>query len=402
MLLCAWLAPAEAMEPAEAQRLLVQADRLKLSQPAEFDTLLDRVTQARESLPRAQRDYLQYLRGYQASYRGKYEEAVPLLESLARETQDPTVKFRAAATIANVYIILTRYELAYAQLRPLLDALPNVVDPAARQQGLGVAAYLYNQVGEYGLALGYADRIVDENWGNGACRGAELRIDALVRSGTAQPDDPEFESSAQQCIAAGEPLIETAIRTHYARLLLDRGRVDDAIETLASHYEAAMKSRYPRVIGEFNSIFAQAYLRKGDLVRARQHALATLEQGVKDPPTAPVAAAYRTLYEVARVTGDQRAALNYHEKFAAADKGYLDALSARKLAYERVRNEVEQERLRAENTRKQDQLTELQQALAEEQARIKRLYIVVALAAIGVIAVEASRRWRTRKANATR
>jgi tetratricopeptide (TPR) repeat protein len=392
------MAPAAALEPAEAQRLLEQADRIKMRQPAEFDALLDRVTEERDALPAPQRDYLRYLQGYQASYLGKYDEAVPLLESVERETPDPTLKFRAAATIANVYIISTRYELAYAQLRPLLDALPHVSDPAARQQGMAVAAYLYNQVGEYGLALGYADRIIEENWGNGACRGTQLRVEALVRSGTAEPDDPEFQSGAERCIAAGEPLIETAIRTHYARLLLDRGRVDEAIAVLDKDYDAAMKSRYPRVIGEFNAILAQAYLRKGDLPRARQHALATIEHGVRDQPTEPLARAYRTLYEVARATGDQRAALSYHEKFAAADKGYLDDLGARQLAYDRVKHESEQERLRADGAQKQSQVAKLQQALAEEKARSKRLYVVVALALLAFVVFQLYQRRRASSA----
>jgi hypothetical protein len=265
LLLCAFgsISTAFALDAAEAQRLLEQADSLKMARPDEFDALLDRVRDESRDLPIAQRDYLRYLRGYRAAYQGDFDVALPLLEALARETGDPTLKFRAAATIANVHVIATHYELAYAQLRPLLDLLPKVTDPAARQQGMAVAAYLYNQVGEYGLALSYADRIIEENWGNGACRGAQLRVEALYRSGTAQPSDPEFQSRADECTKQGEPLIASGIRIHYARLL--------------------------------------------------------------------VVMAYHTLYRVARATGHERAALAYHEKFAAADKGYLDELSARQL-----------------------------------------------------------------------
>src|SRR5262245_58229522 len=213
--LCAWVGSASAMDAAEAQRLLEQADRIKMGHPAEFDVLLGRVSDEAKSLPSPQRDFLRYLRAYQASYLGHFDEAIPQLEALVRESSDPTLKFRAAATIANVYAISTHYELAYAQLRPLLDTLPHVTDPAARQQGMAVAAYLYNQVGEYGLALNYADRIIEENFGNGACRGAQLRVEALYRSGTAQPDDPEFRAGADRCVAAGEPTIASGIRVHF-------------------------------------------------------------------------------------------------------------------------------------------------------------------------------------------
>ena len=40
------------------------------------------------------------------------------------------------------------------------------------------------------------------------------------------------------------------------------------------------------------------------------------------------------LYQVAQQEGDYQSALAYHEKFAAADKGYLNDISAKALAYQ--------------------------------------------------------------------
>ena len=68
------------------------------------------------------------------------------------EARDVTLQFRASATLANVQAVATQYDEAFAQLGRLLTLLPQVTDNDARQQGLLVIGYLYNQVGEYDLA----------------------------------------------------------------------------------------------------------------------------------------------------------------------------------------------------------------------------------------------------------
>jgi hypothetical protein len=47
----------------------------------------------------------------------------------------------------------------------------------------------------------------------------------------------------------------------------------------------------------------------------------------------------RVLYDLAKEQGDFKAALAFHENYIAADKGDLDEVSARQLAYEKVVNE---------------------------------------------------------------
>ena len=102
---------------------------------------------------------LQYLKGWRSAYAGDYARAIPPLEQIIEESRDVTLRFRASATVANVQAVATHYDEAFAQLGRLLTLLPQVTDKDARQQGLLVIGYLYNQVGEYDLGLSYADRI---------------------------------------------------------------------------------------------------------------------------------------------------------------------------------------------------------------------------------------------------
>ena len=68
---------------------------------------------------------------------------------------------------------------------------PAAENPEARLQGMSVAADLYILVGEYDLALRYADQVIKENAnGRGICRGGQIRLDALCKKGRLRSDDP--------------------------------------------------------------------------------------------------------------------------------------------------------------------------------------------------------------------
>src|SRR5687767_670246 len=159
--ICAALATAALAQ--DTNQLLRDADAVKTSDPARFTQLLQQLDAEPGALSQVQQQYLGYLKGWQAAYAGDYARAVPLLQSIIDKSEDVTLRFRAVATVVNVQVVATQYDEAFSQLGSLLALLPQVADQDARQQGLAVVGYLYNQVGEYDLGLNYADRIASED-----------------------------------------------------------------------------------------------------------------------------------------------------------------------------------------------------------------------------------------------
>jgi diguanylate cyclase (GGDEF)-like protein len=88
------------------------------------------------------------------------------------------------------------------------------------------------------------------------------------------------------------------------------------------------------------------------------------------------------LYQVEKRQGHIAAALDYHERYAAQDKGYLDDISARSLAYETAQQRVLAETLEAERLGRQNTVLRMQQALTTKTAELNRLYIVLLLMAL--------------------
>jgi diguanylate cyclase (GGDEF)-like protein len=363
----------------EAGALLKKADSIKTSDPTAFGIDLQALDTSAGTLSPDQLQYLRYLKGWRSAYEGDYQTAITTLESLIDESRDSTLRFRAGATVVNVLSIAAQYEQAFSRLSELMELLPQVEDQDAREQGLTVAAFLYNQVDQNDLGLRYAEQLIEHNRSASVvCTGQQLRMEALYRSRRLEPGDSTLAQAIDSCTRIGEFGYANVIRTYVARLYLGDGRGDDAIRLLKQHYEEVQKTRYPRLISEFDALLADAYLRMGDLAAAKQSGERAVAQSVKNEFTEPLASAYRVLYSIAKREGDFNAALTYHEKYSAADKGYLDDISARQLAFQRARHESTANKLQIDALNKQNQLLTLQR-------EINLLYIALLIVGLSFI-----------------
>ncbi len=372
----------------ESAQLLTQADAVKTSNHDRFISLLRELQGRGDSLSPQQALYLRYLQGWKHAYDGEYRAAIPLLRAVIDESEDPTLQFRAGTTIVNVFAIAAQYKDAFTQLSELLELLPKITDGTAREQGLGVAAYLYNQVGEYDLALLYATRLIDEDWaGRGECNGGQLKLEALYKSGRLSATSPDIAAAIEACERIDELAYANQIRTYVACLYIDEGNYDQAIKYLTTHYSDVLQTRYPHLIAEYDALLATAYKGAGVPAMARQYALRTLQDGVQRQHTAPQVAAYRLLYELAEARGDFKLALDYQKKYIVANRAYIDDVSARQIAYEKVKHEILANQLQISALNKQNQILQLER----ENNRLYIALLISVLAFIGLWAYKTKR-----------
>jgi diguanylate cyclase (GGDEF)-like protein len=378
--------PAAAFQRAEAAGLLLRADRIKTADPAGFTALLASLQAQSQDLSAPQQELLRYLQAWKSAYDGQYDLALARLHATIRETHDVTLKFRANASIINVLLVGSHYEEAFTELTRLLVLLPKVTDRGAREQGLVVAAQLYNEVGQYDLGITYSQKLIDENWlGRGVCKGSDQKLRAEVASGKTQSVGPEFAAAVEACTKLNEMGYANFIRSYAATVYIANNQLDDAIRLLTDHYPEAVQTRYRHLISRFESLLAEGYQKKGNFPAARQYAARTIASAVPDQVTQPLVVAYRLLYEQARKEGDFKSALEYHEKYAAADKGYLDVTSARQLAYQRVAHESVASKLQIEALNKENHVLQLEQALGAKAVENSRLYIMLLLMTVGFV-----------------
>jgi diguanylate cyclase (GGDEF)-like protein len=372
------------------EQLLRQADSIKTSKHAEFTALLKRIdaSAAETKLSPEQQLYLRYLNAWQLAYHGDYAAAIPQLNAIIAESTDATLRFRAGITAVNLLGIATHYEEAFSRLNQLLDQLPQVVDHDARIQALGIASQLYVEAEQYDLGSGYADRLIAESLSDETtCKGGYLKLEALYKSGKLQTADRQFQDAIDACVKAREPIFANGMRANLASFDVQHGQSVAAIKLLKQNYADVLLAKYARLVSQFDAVLAQAYWKEGQLSLAQQFALDAVNGGVKNEYTEPLTTAYQLLYLIAKEQGDTASALAYHEKYMAADKGYLNVLSAKVLAFEIIKQQVLAKKLQIDKLNKQNNILQLQQALARKAVVTGRLYIILLLTILASIAL---------------
>jgi diguanylate cyclase (GGDEF)-like protein len=370
----------------DAGDLLKHADEIKTSNHAEFLDVLERLDADREHLSSAQQMYLRYLDAYRLAFSGDYDRAVPQLTSITKESNDVVMRFRAGITLTNILALSAHFEEAYMHLNELLELQPKVEDKATRMLGFGIAALLYNQAGQYDLAMLNAQRWLNEDGeGEGGCKANYLKIEALYRTGRLATDSIDVRNGLAACARIGDPVFANLIRTFVANLAIDQQRATSAIKLFQDNYAEIQRTRYNRLTSEVDSILARAWFKSGDLDQATRYALSAVDKSVRDEITKPLVDAYQVLYEIARSRSDFQTALTYHEKYAAADKGYLGETSTRALAFQMVNQQVLDKKRLVDDLSEKNQLLRLNQQVSEKSGEAERLYIMLLLVVIGFI-----------------
>jgi len=380
------LATAAAAAGDERLQSIREADEIKTSDFDRFTQILQQLDAGRESLDAHERIYLRYLDAWRAVYERRYEPAIPELRAIADEAEDPVLRFRGLVTLTNTLALVGYHEEAYRRLNEVLDLQPQIADRHVRVLGYAVAALLNNQAGQYDTAVAFADRwLAEESDSAGICKALSLKVEAIYRSGKTPPG-ADAANGIDACNRSKELMFANRTRSFVAGFDLAHGRYDDAIALLQANYAEAESARYALLMTEFDSILAGAYLRNGDRVRARHYAQKAIDESTRNDVIKPVVDAYQVLYEVAKAEGDVRGALAFHEKYAAADKGYLNDTTARSLAYQMVNQQVRDEKRQIDVLNEKNQVLRLQGEVASRAAESNRLYVILlilGLASIG-------------------
>jgi diguanylate cyclase (GGDEF)-like protein len=390
------LAVADARGADDYKARLAAADELKTSNHAEFLRQLERLDAARDAMSPGERTYLRYLHAYQLSYGGDYLAAIDPLKAIYAEAGDVVLRFRAGVTLTNMLALSARYDEAYAHLNEVLELQRRIADPKTSVLGYGIAGILYNQAGQYDLAEKYADNwIAADPDGAGRCKGVYIKVEALYRSGRLDGNPGVLDKGLDACKRINDPVFANLIRTFAANHAIDGNDPGAAAKLMLDHYDEVQATQYTRLTSEVDSIIARAYLMQGRHADAGRYARSAVSKSVKAEITKPLIDAYEVLYRVAKQEGDLANALAFHEKFATADKGYLNDTTARTLAYQMVNQQVLDKKRQIDALNERNQLLELQGEVASKAAETDRLYVTLLVCGLAFIGLWAYRTKRS-------
>lgn len=373
-------------------QLLIQAESVESSNHAKFNELMRQLDAVAMKLSPQQKLHQRYLMARQVAFAGNYKEALPSLTAIADQTMDPTLAFRASATVIDLLVAESRYEEAFAKLGPLLDQLPTMKESVVRIQGFGVATQLYGEAGQYDESIRYADQIIEESTdAKNACMGWFSKADALFESGATQLSTNQLRDGSEACDKAGDTLFSFGFQYELASFSMRQGEFAHAIRLLQAHYPKVRRAGFPPQVAQFEATLATAYWKSGDLASAVKFANSALMTNASRQYSESTARAYRVLYEVAKARGDSKDSLAYLEKYMTAHDGYQSRLSAKALAYQIVKQQVLAKKLQIEGLDKKNRILTLQGELDRKAVETSRLYIALLLLVLASIALWAYR-----------
>jgi len=388
LLFVAGVVAAAAPVSSDPAQLLRQAESIQPSNHTEFNELMRRLDELTMRLSPQQELHRRYLAARQIAFAGNYAAALPALTAIADQTVDPVLAFRASASVIDLLVAESLYEEAFARLNPLMDQLPKIKENDVRMQGLGVAAQLYNEAGQYDASIRYADQIIKESTNaESACRGWFYKSDALFENGSAQLPIDQLHSGTEACSKAGNTLFSLSFQYLLASFDMRQGRHESAVRLLQASYPEVLQAGFPPQVSEFEATLAKAYWKDGDLASASKFASSALTTNANRPYSESTANAYQVLYEVDKKMGDSSSALANLEKYVVAEEGYLSRLSAKTLAYQIVKQKVLAKKLQIDGLDKKNKILTLQGELDRQAAETSRLYIVLLLLVLATIAV---------------
>ncbi len=367
---------------------LEQTEAIRIKDHPQFVARLKQIHDSATELSDADRWHLRYLDAWETMFEGNYASAQEQFQQIIRDSKDPVLEAKASALLLSSYGLNRQYEKLFDLGNRLAAKLPNMPNNDVRQMVLGYLSQTFNLAGQPDLALKYAQMLMDDKpSGANLCYAQIYKAAALSNTGNLSSDSAELSAAIRFCEQAGQPIGVDTLRLIQGERFLEEKQPAKTIAMLDRIAPNIRTNGFmPHKISAA-AMRAQADEQLGLGDQAMQAAQNALALGGRDNVSTWQRDAYGVLYRVARRKGDAAAALDYYEHYVEQDRGYLDDVSARSLAFQLARQQMTLQQLETDGLRKQNSILKLQQALDAKAVETSRLYIALLLIGLAGIAL---------------
>lgn len=384
---CVLAQPRSASTPiAHPAEFLTYTESLRTTDHPRFLQLLQQIHREAPPLTTREQWHLRFLDAWEAMFQGNYTKSAAELREVIDHAGDDALATKASALLLSNLGISRHYDEAFALANRLTMDLPRIVDPEIRFIVLTNLSQVMEWAGQTDLAIQYAHMMeYTVPTGETLCRPLYLQAAARFNGKRLNSASPELQRAIDACVAAGQPVVANAMRLVLGTLYLDEGKPAKTM-ALLDRMEASLRlTQYQFQALSAQVERAQAYSKLGRDREAKKAALAAIAMSHVGDISEWLREAYQVLYEVEKRQGHAAAALAYYEQFVAQDKGYLNDISARALAYQTVQQHVLTNKLEADALGKQNNILRLQRALDTKAVETGRLYNVLLLLTLASI-----------------
>lgn len=359
-------------------QFLDRAESLRTEDHARFVQMLAQIQHENPPLSAAAQWHLRYLDAWETMFEGGYAKSEAELRNVIDHSGDQALIVKASTLLLNNLATNRRYEEAFSLANHLTQQLPQIHDPAIRFQLLVGLSQMLDFAGQTDLAVQYARMAQDVTPpGETFCRPLSMQVAALYNGKRLRSSSPELRQAISTCVAAREPVFANLNWLTLGSLYLDENQPDKALALLDRVAPSVIANHYFPHLLSSQAERAQAYAKLGNDNEAKKAALAAVAMSQPGDTSEWLMVAYKVLYQIEQKQGHSAAALAYYEHYATQDKGYLNDVSARALAYEVAQQQLLMQQTETENLSRQNNILRLEQALATKAVEASRLYILL-------------------------
>jgi len=382
---CLWLAagPSHGATTATTPvgNLLLQADKASSSDHRRYLELLAELHGRESQLTPAQRQYLEFLDALEYDLQDDTGKAARMYRMILDHPLGEYIPMRARVALIALDLRRRKYVEAYTRANALMEKLPRIKDPRARVADLNIILRVLFSEGQYAKAQGYAvrmDKLATRD--TERCMAMVFLTESRLYQGQSlEATRPDYLKTMGLCHAAGTPGVSNTLYPVWAGAMIDEGHPRQAIAYLKKHEPEILKSQFRLHIAIFHDVMARAHLKLGQYAQARKSALAALTESPPGSHRWSRMAAYKRLYEVAKLDGDTATALSMHEKYMAQYEAHADDAKSQALAYQMVKQDMLASKMELMELGKQNKILQLRQSLDRKSAETSRLYILLLL-----------------------
>jgi diguanylate cyclase (GGDEF)-like protein len=366
--------------------LLDQAESLQRKDHPRFVQLLAQLHSETPRLTTNEQWRLRYLDAWENVFEGQYTQADSLLHDVIDRAGDATLATKASALLLTNLGLNRRYGEAFLLANRLTVELPRIKDPTTRYLVLMNLSQMLNFSGQTDLALKYA-RMMEDSIppGETRCLPLNLQVAALYNGKQLTSSSSKLQQAIEACTTAQRPVATNSMWLVLGSLYLDENQPHKAMTLLDRIGPSIAANQYHEHMLSAQVERAQAHAKLGNDTETRKAALGAVGLSHSGDISEWLVVAYQLLYQVEKKQGHTAAALSYYEHYVTQDKGHLDDVSARTLAYQMAQQHMLVQKLETEKLSKQNNILRLQQALDTKAVEASRLYIVLLLMAIATI-----------------
>lgn len=364
------------------------AENTKSKDLKQFTRLLDSIKSSDYELTQEQKHKLHFLKAYKLTFEGNYKLAKQEIESILQSNKKNLIAFKSNSLLLNIYALEQNWSLATIKALELISSNKVGFSKKVIDQAHLTIAGFYNQISQYELTLQSLKRLRNSTLTKrNLCLKYQFRLSAQMALENRAPSKEDIKKGLDACTNANELLFKSLILTFKAEYELKNNNIDAAVETIQNNESMIDATGYAIAIVKASNIVADAYLKKEEYKLAQHYVNKALSKIEAVKLTKQATDTFRINYLLAEQRGDLKSALDFHKKYLAAERAYMDETSSCHLAFQMAnRRELENKNriklLNAENA----QLTATKK-LADEERQSSHLLVSLLIFIVATLAL---------------